>query len=90
MKVVFHRVEIVLKIVLSSTKVDLQMLESKFCSFSVISLLFHVGVDKCRIRLTQPTCTGAGPELGNNYAGKLSHPKSNLQPNFDHPQNLEF
>jgi hypothetical protein len=61
MKVVFHLFNI-FKIVLSSAKVDLQMLEA-------ISLLFWVGVmDKWRIRLNQPT--GAGAELGEIPATK--------------------
>ena len=51
MEVIFH----LFKIVLSSNRVDLQLLTSKFCSFPAISLLF---------RLTQPSLAGTGADLG--------------------------
>ena len=41
-EVVFHLFQFS-KLVLSSTRVDLQMLESKFCSFAAISLLVRTG-----------------------------------------------
>ena len=78
MKVIFHLFKMYL-IVLSSNRVDLQFLGSKFCSFPAISLLFRKGgwpagwlagrrwLENSILRLTQPSLTGTGAELGNMH-----------------------
>ena len=54
MEVVFHFFKI-FKIDLDSTRLDLPMLESKFCSFSAISLLDRWGGwGILELKLTQP------------------------------------
>ena len=61
---------------LSSTRVDLQMLESKFRSFPAISLLVRTGgrvLEETKLRLTQPSLAGTGAELGNKVILSLSH-----------------
>ena len=70
MEEIFHLFKIYV-IVLSSNRVDLQLLGSKFCSFQAISLLFRPAgrpdgrLEKSILRLTQPSLAGTWAELGN-------------------------
>jgi hypothetical protein len=51
------------------------MLESKFCSFPAISLLFQAGgLEETKLRLTQPSLAGTWAELGNKavISGQLA------------------
>ena len=79
MEVLFHLIKISL-IVLSSNGVDLQLLESKFCYFPAISLLFRTAgrpagrLEKSILRLTQPSLAGTWAELGKTYAYRTDEP----------------
>ena len=71
--IIFHWGHLPSKIVVSHTKVDLQMLESQFSTFSAISLLFRTDgrvagglLEKSRLRLTQPSLAWTGAELVKN------------------------
>ena len=70
MVVIYHLFKISL-IILSSNRVDLQLLESKFCSITAFSILFQTDgraggrLEKSILRLTQPSLAGTWAELGN-------------------------